>query len=83
MAAAGDHQNAECAAPESLLALQIVERAADDTLDQKFRILATCVWVTLGLMPRAVFDVIQAIANIDTRMNPNCGQCEPCQSVNW
>lgn len=82
MAAAGD-QNAECAAPESLLALQIVERAADDTLDQKFRILATCVWVTLGLMPRAVFDVIQAIANIDTRMNPNCGQCEPCQSVNW
>ena len=82
MAATGD-QNAECVAPKSLLALQIVERAADDTLDQKFRILATCVWVTLGLMPRAVFDVIQAIANIDTRKNPDCGQCEPCQSVNW
>lgn len=76
-------QNAESVAPKSLLALQIVERAADDTLDQKFRILATCVWVTLGLMPRAVFDVIQAIANIDTRRNPDCGQCEPCQSVNW
>jgi hypothetical protein len=80
---AGCDQNLESAAPASLLALQIVERAADETLDQKLRVLATCFCVTLGLMPRAAFDVIQAIANIDTSKNPSCGQCEPCQSVNW
>ena len=73
------------AAEPSLLALQIVERAADDTLGQKLRILSTCVCVLLGFVPRLVFDVIQAYANTDVNKNLNkdCGLCGACQSSTW
>ena len=72
-------------AEPSLLALQIVERAADDTLGQKLRILSTCVCVLLGFVPRLVFDVIQAYANTDINknLNKNCGLCDACQSSTW
>jgi hypothetical protein len=67
------------------LALQIVERAADDTFHQKLRIFTTCAFVILGCVPRLAFDSIQAYANIDTHKSQvsNCGQCDACQSTTW
>ncbi len=71
--------------PKSDLALQIVERAADDTIHQKLRIFTTCAFVILGCVPRLAFDSIQAYANIDTHKSQasNCGQCDACQSTTW
>jgi hypothetical protein len=71
--------------PNSDLALQIIERAADDTFHQKLRIFTTCAFVILGCVPRLAFDSIQAYANIDTHKSQvsNCGQCDACQSTTW
>jgi hypothetical protein len=67
------------------LALEIVERVADDALKMRLRILLTGIFVLFGLLPRVVFDVLQAYANtaVKKSSNPNCGICDSCQEVTW
>jgi hypothetical protein len=67
------------------LALDIVERAASDALKQRLRLLWTYIVVLVGLIPRMVFDVIQAYANIAVTKNTavDCGVCDACQSATW
>ena len=67
------------------LALDIVERAADDALTQRLRLLWTCIVVLAGLLPRMTFDAIQAYANIAVTKSTavDCGVCDSCQSATW
>ena len=62
-------------------AQQVVNLTLQATVAQQRRLTAVCVVVFLTFLPRAIFDVIQAIGNQETTLNPKCAVCDTCQSV--
>jgi len=61
-------------------AVAIVDDAMQAAMDQRRRLIISCVVVLITFPARAAFDFLNAYSSFDLKYNPACGLCEMCQS---